>query len=348
VTPSVSLAGIYDSNPFLSRTQREGDFIVRLSPGVEAGHRSERLTFQGSYVQDAEVYARHPELESSRARQYAAAGVQYEATRQSTMAANATYTETLRPGELSPQTGLEFGRKRGARVSFAPSLNHRFDPVATGAAAYAFTRDKLEGGVDTDTHTVTLGYDRKVAQRDKATFGYAFQRFVFGDEQVTDAHVVTAGGTHEFTPRTSATLSAGPRFSEGTTRPEVSALLRHRLQKGEISLSYLRTQVTAIGLAGPVSVESIGAAAVHSPEESLEVRAGASMATSTRGGFEATAYRMNLEARRRLTPNVSLVGSYEYNLQRGALDAPAERTMIRHVVLFAVAWSPRAEPRSAR
>jgi hypothetical protein len=113
-------------------------------------------------------------------------------------------------------------------------------------------------------------------------------------------------------------------------------------------LSYVRTQATAIGLAGPVNVESIGAAAVHSPEHSLEIRAGASMATSTRGGFEAKAYRMNLEARRRMTPNVSLVGSYEYNLQRGALDAPAEGTMIRHVVLFAVAWSPRAKPRSAR
>ena len=349
MTPSVSLAGIYDSNPFLSGTpHREGDFIVRLSPGVEAGHRSERVAFQGSYVQDAEAYARNPELDSSRARQHAAAGVRYEATRQSTMAANATYTETLRPGELSPQTGLEFGRKRAELVTVTPSLNHRFDPVAAGAAAYAYTRDKVDGGLSTDTHTVTLGYDRKLAQRDKATFGYVFQRFVFGDVQVTDAHVVTAGGTHDFTPRTSATLSAGPRFSEGTTRAEVSALLRYRLQKGDVSLSYLRTQVTAIGVAGPVNVESIGAAAVHSPVESLEIRAGASMATSTRGGFEATAYRMNLEARRRLTPDVSLVGSYEYNLQRGTLEAPGEGLMIRHVVLFAVAWSPRAEPRSAR
>jgi hypothetical protein len=343
VAPSVSLAGIYDSNPFLSRTQREADFILRLSPGIEAGHASERLSFRGGYVQDAEAYARHPELDSSRARQYATTDIRYESTPQSTLAANASYTETLRPGELSPETGLEFGRKRAQRVSVAPSLNYRFDPVSVGAAAYAYTHDKLDGGVDTDTHTATLGVDRRLSPRDKATFGYAFHRFVFGDLQVTDAHTVTAGDTHELTPRTSATLSAGPRFSEGTIRPEISALLRHRLQKGEVSLSYLRTQATAIGLAGPVDVRSIGAAAVYSPEEALEIRAGSSMAVSTRGGFEATAYRMNIELRRRLTPNVSLVGSYDFNLQRGALDAPAEGTMIRHVVLLAVAWSARAE-----
>jgi hypothetical protein len=348
VTPSVSLAGIYDSNPFVSRSRHEEDFILRLSPGLQVSDRSGRLDFQAGYVQDAEAYARHPELDSSRARQHVATGLRYESTPRSTVAADASYTETLRPGELTPETGLEFQRQRAARLLIAPSLNYRFDPVAVGTAAYGYTRDKLEGGLDTDTHTVTVGYDRKVMPRDTATFGYAFHRFIFGDLQVTDAHVVTAGGTHEFTRRTSATVSAGPRFSEGTTRPEVSALLRHRLQKGEISLSYVRTQATAIGLAGPVGVESMAAAAAYTPEESLEIRAGSSMATSARGGFEARAYRLNLEVRRRLTPYVSLIGSYDFNLQRGALDAPGEGTMIRHVVLLAVAWSPRAGPGSGR
>jgi len=55
VTPSVSLSGIYDSNLFLSQTDREEDYYLRLSPAIAAAHRSERLFLQGSYVQDAEA-----------------------------------------------------------------------------------------------------------------------------------------------------------------------------------------------------------------------------------------------------------------------------------------------------
>jgi hypothetical protein len=342
VNPSVSLAGIYDSNVLMSRSQAKEDFIARLSPAIEVAHRSARTDFQGGYTQDAEAYAQHPELGSSRARRHAATDIRYETTRQSTMAAHVGYTETQRPGELTPETGLELGRNRAERLAMAPSLAYRFDPVSVGTGSYAYTRDKVDGGIRTDTHTVALGLDRGVTARDTAMLRYAFQRFVFDDPHAAEAHVLTAGGTHAFTARTSATLLAGPRFSDGSTRPEISVSLRHRLQRGELSFDYARSQYTAIGLPGPVNTEAVGAMALYRPSRSLEIRAAPGMATSARGDFRADVYRMKLDVRRRVAPYLVLVGSYEYVMQQGALDATTEGRIVRHVLLLALAVAPGA------
>jgi hypothetical protein len=349
--PSLSLAGVYDDNLFSSISQPEQDRFLRLSPGIEAGYRSAPLTFKGTYTLDAEAYANHPELDSSRARAQASMDLQYRPTRLLTLAAEGSYTKTQRPDELNVDTGLDIGRVRAERSFIGPSASFRFDPATVGTAAYRFTRDKLVDGIGTDTHTATLGVDRRITPRTTASVGYAVHRFVFEGEERTTSLVFTFGGTHEFTPRTTVTVLGGPRVSEGSIDPEISVSLRRTLKRGSLSFDYARTQSTVIGQAGAVDTRSLRATAEYSFGPSLEIRAAPGYQSSTRGGFRTDVYRVNLETRYRITKSLSLFGSYEFGLQRGILDAPGDEEIARNVVLLGIVLaspSPIGPRRGAR
>lgn len=346
-TPSVSVAEIYDDNLFLSGSQPQEDFISRLSSAIEAGYRSVPLSVRGHYLSDAEFYARHPELDTTRARASTAMDVRYQPTRLITVSAEALYTKTQRPGELNPATGVELGRAQAERLSLGPSAVYRFDPLTAGSAAYTFTCDRLEGAVRTDTHTAVLGLDRRMTERDTASVGYAFRRFRFGE---TDAgsHAATLGGTHAFTPRTSATLLAGPRFSEGSIDPEVSAAIRHKLKQGELSLIYARSPSTVIGQAGVVDTETFGVTAAYVRAPAWEMRSTLGVLSSTRAGLQADVQRMELEARYRVTRVVSFTGSYQFSVQRGSLDGAGAAEIVRNVILLGIVVAAPAPADAAR
>jgi hypothetical protein len=56
---------------------------------------------------------------------------------------------------------------------------------------------------------------------------------------------------------------------------------------------------------------------------------------------------MNLDVRRRVSPYLSLTGSYEYSRQQGALDSASDAKITRHVVLLGVVVAPPARPSDA-
>jgi hypothetical protein len=336
-TPSLSLAEVYDDNLFFTPSQREEDFISRLSPAIEAGYRSAALTLLGRYTLDAESYAQHSELDTTRARTQAAMDFRYQPTRLLTLSADLNDTKTQMPGELNLETGLQLGRARAERLSIAPAAAYRFGPLTAGTAAYTFTRDKLEGGMGADTHTAALSLDRRISQRDTMSLAYTFRQFLFDGQDTTTAHVVTLGGTRAITPQTTVSLVGGPRFSEGSIDPEVSASIRHVRKRGELSLNYARSQSTVIGQAGAVATETFGATAAYLLGPSWEIQAAPSFLSSRRGALQADVYRMNLATSYRITKSLSLNGSYQFNSQRGSLDiASGEEITRRNVVLLSI------------
>lgn len=348
--PSIGVAQIYDDNLFFSSSQPQKDRILRVSPALEAGFLSDKSSLRGRYAFDAENYARHPELDDSRVREHATLGIRREATHMLSLSADADYLKTQSPGELAPETGLELGRARAERFSFSPSAVYRFDRLATGTATYRFIQDELAGGIGSDTHSVALDFDRRLNRRDTASLGYRFERFRFDAGDTVDAHILLAGGTREFTPRTDATVLAGPRFTDGSVEPEILASLRHKLRAGEATLAYTRTETTVLGLAGTATTESLAATFVQSLGSSAELRAAPSYSSSTLGGLQADVFIMNLEAGYRITHYLTLIGSYEFSSQRGSLTAPAGGEITRNVVLFGlVVAAPRrtdADPSS--
>src|SRR2546422_11703622 len=69
LTPSLSVAEVYDDNVFYSTSPRTKDFYTRISPGLNAGYQSAPLTVWGSYTFDAEIYSQRSELTSPLVRQ---------------------------------------------------------------------------------------------------------------------------------------------------------------------------------------------------------------------------------------------------------------------------------------
>jgi hypothetical protein len=235
-----------------------------------------------------------------------------------TLAVKGEYIETTTPGDLNKTTGLVTGRERADHFLFDPSVIYSFDPLTTGTAGYSFSKDE-SGGLVTNTHAARTGLNRRITRRDVASVEYLFQHFEFIGVEVVRAHTALLGWEHDLTPVTNLALRAGPRFSEGSTNAEVLASIRHRLQRGEVALTYARTETTAVGEVGTIKTDSMTLSGRYRVLPRLEVTAAPSYYRDRRGGEKSDVFGAKLEAIYELTRWLSLVGSYEYRLQKGIL-----------------------------
>jgi hypothetical protein len=324
VIPSLSIAEVYDDNIFStpSGRVREQDIITRISPGIQAGYRSVPLTLLGRYSFDAEIFPDHSDLTDAQARQRAGIEFRYLPTRLLTLAFTGEYVETQTPGELNLVTGIEGGRVRAQSYTVQPSVAYQFNPLTKGAGSYQF--ETIEsGGVTSDVHTTTLGLDRRLTPRDTGSLGYIFRHFSFDSNDTTTSHTVTLGWLRQLTRQTSILLRAGPRFSEEDVDAEVLASIRHRLKQGELSFTYERSQDTVAGETGSVDTDTLSAGLTYQLLRFLEVSAVPSFSRITRGSAEAEVYRAGLHLTYQLTKWLSLLGSYQFSLQQGRLEAAA-------------------------
>ncbi|MBI4011598.1 MAG: hypothetical protein HY359_04760 [Candidatus Rokubacteria bacterium] len=332
VTPSVSLTEVYDDNLFSTSDRREADVISRFGLGLRAAYESAPLRLLGAYSLDAEVFGDHPKLTDPAARQEVRVELEHRPTRRLKLSLTGEYADTHAAGEFNVATGLEPGRVRAERLSVGPSLAYRFDPLTTGTATYRFTRDRAEGVV-TESHVADIGLDRRVTARDTAGLSYGFREFVFTPGGTVTSHVAGLGWTHEITPLTSLTLRGGSRVSDGSVDPEVSIVARRRLERGELSLTYSRTQTTVIGEAGTVETDGLTAGLAYEVLSRFEVRAAPTFFSSRRAGREAKVYGVSLEATYRINRSLSLTGSYTFNLRQGSLDTgrPVDEEVFHNV-----------------
>ncbi len=321
VTPSFSVAEVYDDNVFSAPSRRKTDLISRFSPGIRAGYQSTPLTLLGGYTFDAEVFSKNPELTTAQARQEASLELRSRPTPLLTLGLESVYTETQSPGELNVGTALAVGRVRAQRLAFRPTLAYEFDPLTTGTGDYTFAKDELSGGVSTRAHTASLGLDRRITPRDTGSLGYSFSRFDFDSDETTTSQAFTLGWTRAVASRTQITLRGGARVTEGSPGPEVAASIRHRLERGEVSFAYSRTQTTSIGQAGTISTESFAAAATYRLLADLVVRAAPSFFRDTGRDLEAKVYGMNLDVTYQITQWLSLQGSHAFSFQEGSLSS---------------------------
>jgi hypothetical protein len=348
--PSVRLTEVYDDNVFFATSQRQDDFITHISPALEGGYRTAPLSLLGYYGFDAEVFADHSDLNTAQARQQGGVDFRYEASRQLTVEAEAMYNETETPEELNFTAVLQPGRQTAETYSAGASLDYRIDPVMEADLSYTFAHDDLEGDFDTDTHTVSTGLAREMGPRDTVSVGYSFQRYLFDLGDDVSAHVPTVGWAHAFTPRTSVELLGGPRISDGDVDPEVSASIRHSLQRGQLSLTYARGESTVIGQTDTFTTEMIGGAAEFAIGPALEVRASASYTENSQGALDADVIRAGVEASYEINDYLSLIASYRYSTQQGVLGGPDDLDIDRNVAYIGVLIShpARIVPKAKR
>lgn len=350
--PSFSAAQQYDDNLFSSPARREMDFITRFSPGIRAGYQSEPLALLGRYAFDAELFARHPELNETLAGQRAALEFRYRPIRRLTLTVNGAYVTTHTPSELNVDTALAVGRARAQRLAVDSSVAYHVDRFTTGVVGYAFTKDMLAEGVGNRTHAVTLGVDRRITPQDTGSLGYALHQFVFDGGGATLSQMVTAGWTHQVTPQTDFTLRGGPRMSEGAVGVEGLVSIHHRVRQGDVLLAYTRSQTTAIGEAGAVNTDSFTATAAAHPLRPLQVKMSPGYFRTSHEAFTAKVYRVDLEATYEVARWLSLTASYQFSRQQGLDPAsgvidPGRAEIVHNIAVLrldAVYPSPPSKP----
>lgn len=320
---ALTVAGVQDDNLFFTPARQERDFISRVTPEIEAGFLSPRVSLGGRYAFDAERFADHPELTTMRARQHASIDLKSDPARSLGLGVHGEYVSTLTPGDLNLQTGLTTGRLHARRLSAGSSLEYRFNPVTSGTVAYTQTRDDLSGGVAARVRTAALGLERRTTPRDTMSAGYAFNRFRFEEGDVTTAHALVFGWDRRITPRTGLALSGGPRFSEGGIEPEASMAIRHGSKRADVSLTYARSLATVIGRAGTVTTESLAPAVTYRSARLFRVSVAPAFfkIRGTEGGDEARVSLINLKVACRLGSGMSLEAAYQRSFQEGALAA---------------------------
>ena len=336
LTPSLSVAEVYDDNVFYTTSPRTHDFLTRISPGLKAGYQSAPLTVEGSYAFDSEIYSRRSELTTPLMRQQGLIELKATPDQVLTFSIPVAYFQTRTPTELNLTTGLAVGRVRAERYTTNPALTYRFDPLTTAKGDYTYTKDLLAGFVTIDSHIVNLALDHRLSPRDTVGPWYVGRQFQFAGFPEVTSHAFTLGWSHELTPLTTFTLRGGPRLTEGTVDrlPEASASISHKLKTGQLLLSYASNLTTVFGLAAPIKVQSITATATTELLPKLQLSATPAFYRVSREPFKATVYAMNLEVSHQLTKALALAASYQFILQRGSLFGPEDVEVLHNIFLI--------------
>lgn len=340
--PSIAAAEVYDDNVFFAPSAPESDFIFRVTPAVDATYGSPRLTLTGRYSLDAERYQAHPNLDEAVARQQGTLTLHYVPTPALTFSTDAAYLTTTTPQEFNLETGLAVGRGRARRFEGRPTLRVRFYCRTDGTFEFGFVRDEIEptalapalGAESIDASTAAFTLRRALRATDAATVEYRLNAYQFGgpagigDTSGTlTSHVVLLGWAHAFSPITSMTLRAGPRASPGGLRPELSIDLRRRLERGSLSLTYVRTEDAAIGVAGTVEVSRAGLRFDAHPTRRIEVSAGPGLAKDVASsvGLDVTVFTADAAVTVPVGAWLSLRVAYEGAFENGAVQPATEQ-----------------------
>jgi uncharacterized protein (PEP-CTERM system associated) len=285
----VSLTEQWDDNIFRTSSQREADFLTRVTPGFSAGYQSQPLTLLGSFLFDSEIFAEHPNLDGAANGKRAGLQATYLPTRNLTLGLKSAYTETQTPSVLNTITNVEQGRAKATQTNASPTASYQLTPRMAGDATYSYTRTTVGtasgtsstsatvAGLTTVTHRADLSLTRQltpglVATPDESTpttatvaprataadlgavaYGLSVTEFE-GFPSIT-SHTLTLGWTHYFTALTSVSLRAGPRYTEGAINPEVNAEIVHQGRSVRLSLAYFRSETTLVGQAGTAKTQ---------------------------------------------------------------------------------------------
>src|SRR5262245_40479538 len=94
LTPSLRLSESYDDNIFGTSTNRESDFITRVTPGLDGGYRSDPLTLTANGAFESDIFAKNPQLDDPTTGWNAGLNAQYLPDRNWTLGLNINYYET--------------------------------------------------------------------------------------------------------------------------------------------------------------------------------------------------------------------------------------------------------------
>jgi hypothetical protein len=323
IAPSASAGLVLDDNLFTTaEPDARADTILRVTPGLSASRETATTYLFGEYRFDAERYQDNPGLTTPLARQTAGGVARVRTSARTTYTFSGGYDSTTTASELNQTTGLLTGRVRARRWYGGPQVEYAFTPVTSLTARYDLSDDKIAGERIT-THAAEVRLAHALSPRNELRFEPFARQFIF-----EDLSLATGGGTigwlHRLTPFTSILAQAGPRFSQGSTdvRPELEFELARRTEYTELSLSYVRSVTTAIGLNDVVDSQRVFARAGYHRPAVIDFTVQGGMYVND---FVSTArvYRVGVDLTRALGRAVAISASYSLDWQRGLYRLPA-------------------------
>jgi hypothetical protein len=317
--PSVTLVQMYDDNLFSTPDESVADEVTRLSPGLMIARASRRLTVQARYRLDAELYRRHPELNTVTAAQLAALDVGWAPWTSLATKSVLSYATAQRAGELNTLTGLQVGRLPARQFSATESLAYGRGALSKTTLEYHFTREQVAGYPDSDTQSLALGLERRYGPRNRGRLAYTTRRFDFGADP-TLAHIVTLGWTSEVSRFTHFEFAAGPSLFGDKVDADVTALLRQRFRKGDAGVGYVRTRTTVLGQPGPVTADGVSAT-LSRQVGSVRFAVGPSFFRVRGERSDTTVRRVASDLTWRVQRPLAVVVSHQFTLQRGVPNA---------------------------
>lgn len=321
---SFSASQMYDSNLFATPDSGvpQADYISRVGPTLEAGYRSVPIEFDIRYELLAERYLDHHDLNDNLARQDAMVAVRYAPYGRFRASFNAQFVQTQNPSEFNIDSLLSVGRMPSERLMATASAAYNWTDATRVSAGHTFGRDLMSGGFTSTTISSEIGIVRRTGDRSRYRADYQFRQVAFKHGSPVVSHVVTAGRSYSMTPRTILDVAAGPRFTAGRIRPEMTAALSRQVSWGELSIALFRTELTAFGEQGTIDVHRVAVSSTAQVTRRLTLTAMPAFTHSVQADRRAPVYSVDVSSVLAVNHRLSLAVSGRVGRQYGLLSGP--------------------------
>lgn len=346
ISPSLSAGLVYDDNTTSSATDPQDDFILRVTPAIEAGWRGPRGLFSAIHSFDMERYKENTRFDDVQIRRHTRVEGDYRVTERLDFAASATTAATDAPGDLVPDLGLELGRVGGARRHTADAeVAYRVTRRMTATAGAGWTLDDVSSGTETTTALGAVGAAFMASERHTWTADYVYRRYEFDSATPIEAHIGLFGWETAMSPRSSLVVQAGPRYTDGgDTTPEVLVATTYDMPASSLSFNFERSMRSVIGRSGLADSYTAWLTYMHRMNADLSLQFTPSYTKLERGDRAVDVARAFVEARYLLNRNLSLRGSYQWRRQDGSLDTLGSPEIDRNVVFVGAVWEFIPQP----
>jgi hypothetical protein len=342
--PSVTVSRVNDDNIFFTSDDKETDQITRISPALEAGYESARLSWDTVLSQDSEDYKDNSQLDSNRIRRAVNLNAQYLATPRMTLNGRAAWLKTETPSDIDIISGLPQGRFNAESYLIEPTLEYRFSAASTGSLIYQFEDIKIPELASSDAHTAGLRFEHSLSSENVLTTGYFYRRYQFNNEESAESHTPWVGFIHNFTTSTRIETELGPRFGNDGTDAYLLLSLIRTYDHGLLELSYTIDESTSIGDIGIIENRTAGLALAHQQGENIVLSISGNAGKIIYFGLTSDVVQANLGISYRLMDALFLSASYAYNEQRSGFLETTDREISRSTfaVGFRLTWPSRS------
>src|SRR5437867_4429417 len=170
--PSLEVSEVADDNLNYSVDEPLRDRVHRVSPTLALRFNSPRWRVIGGYRVDSEHYMKYSSLDSDRARERAAVGIQYQAAPRLRLSIDGTYIDTNTPADLNIDTGLGAPRVRGQSLNFSSSARFRVSPRMVATLSTSTLTTNVVNGTGKRSQVQAFILEQHVTPRDLFNIHY--------------------------------------------------------------------------------------------------------------------------------------------------------------------------------